>query len=223
MIAEAEAVAVDYLELIEKLPENGILTLSDVSWEEYENLLEAVGETPSLRITFDNGRMQIMTLSFKHEYYGDFIKRLVDRLHYVFRIKVIFFGSATLKRQRRLKGAEPDACFYVQSAPIIGHKINLDLRIDPPPDVVLEVDIHHESISRFHIYEGLDVPELWHYDEQKLTIYHLQEGRYEVAGNSRAFPILTGEVLTEFLTRSQTDGQDETLLAFEDWLRAQKT
>ena len=164
-----------------------------------------------------------MTLSFKHEYYGDFIKRLVDRLHYVFRIKVIFFGSATLKRQRRLKGAEPDACFYVQNAPIIGHKINLDLRIDPPPDVVLEVDIHHESISRFHIYEGLDVPELWHYDEQKLTIYHLQEGRYEVAGNSRAFPILTGEVLTEFLTRSQTDGQDETLLAFEDWLRAQKT
>ena len=223
MSAEAEAVAVDYLELIEKLPENGILTLSDVSWEEYENLLKAVGETPSLRITFDNGRMQIMTLSFKHEYYGDFIKRLVDRLHYVFRIKVIFFGSATLKRQRRLKGAEPDACFYVQSAPIIGHKINLDLRIDPPPDVVLEVDIHHESISRFHIYEGLDVPELWHYDEQKLTIYHLQEGRYEVAGNSRAFPILTGEVLTEFLTRSQTDGQDETLLAFEDWLRAQKT
>ena len=95
--------------------------------------------------------------------------------------------------------------------------------IDPPPDVVLEVDIHHESISRFHIYEGLDVPELWHYDEQKLTIYHLQEGRYEVARNSRAFPILTGEVLTEFLTRSQTDGQDETLLAFEDWLRAQKT
>ena len=222
MIAEAEAVVGDYLELIEKLPENGILTLSGVSWEDYENLVQTVGEARNLRITYDEGRMQIMTLSFKHEYYGDFIKRLVDRLNYVFRIRVIFFGSATLKRQRQLKGAEPDACFYVQSAPIIGHKINLDLRVDPPPDVVLEVDIHHESVSRFHIYEGLGVPELWHYDEQKLTIYLLTEGRYEIAANSTAFPILTGAILTEFLTRSQSEGQDETLLAFEEWLRAQK-
>lgn len=217
----AEAVAVNYLELIDKLPDNSILTLHDVSWDEYEDLIQAVGQKPSLRIAYDNGRMQVMTLSFKHEYYGDFIKRLVDRLNYVFRIKVIFFGSATLKRQRRLKGAEPDACFYVQSALVIGHKINLDLRVDPPPDVVLEVDIHHESFSRFHIYEGLGVPELWHYDEQKLTIYHLQEGRYEVVTRSLAFPILTDEVLTKFLAQSQTEGQDETLLAFEEWLRAQ--
>lgn len=218
----AEAVAIDYLELIEKLPENGILTLHGVSWDEYEKLLQAVGKAPNLRIAYDNGRMQIMTLSFKHEYYGDFIKRLVDRLSYVFRIKIIFFGSATLKKQRRLKGAEPDACFYVQSTSIIGNKINLDLRLDPPPDVVLEVDIHHESFSRFHIYEGLGVPELWHYDEQKLTIYHLQEGRYEAVTQSLAFPILTDEVLTKFLAQSQNEGQGETLLAFEEWLRRQK-
>ncbi len=222
MIAEAEAVAVDYLELIEKLPENGILTLSGVSWEEYENLVQAVGKAPSLRINYDQGRMQIMTISFKHEYYAHIIEQMVAVIRLILRPKVIFFGSATLKKQRQLKGAEPDACFYVQSAPTIGHKINLDLRIDPPPDVVLEVDIHHESISRFHIYEGLSVPELWHYDEQKLTIYILREGHYEVATNSLAFPILTDEVLTEFLRRSQSEGQDETLLAFEEWLRAQK-
>ena len=97
--------------------------------------------------------------------------------------------------------------------------MNLDLRVDPPPDVVLEVDIHHESLSRFHIYEGLGVPELWHYDEKKLTMYHLQEGRYEAIATSIAFPILTSEILTEFLTRSQSEGQNETLDAFEEWLR----
>jgi Uma2 family endonuclease len=222
MIAEAEAAAVDYLELIEKLPENGILTLSGVSWEEYENLVQSVGEAPSLRINYDQGRMQIMTISFKHEYYAHIIEQMVGVIRLILRPKVVFFGSATLKKQPRLKGAEPDACFYVQSAPIIGHKINLDLRVDPPPDVVLEMDIYHESISRFHIYEGLGVPELWHYDEQTLTIYHLQEGRYKAVTNSLAFPILTGEVLTEFLTRSQSEGQDETLLAFEEWLRVQQ-
>ncbi len=215
----AEAVAVNYLEIIEKLPENGILTLHGVSWEEYENLVRDVGKAPNLRIAYDQGRMQIMTLSFKHEYYAGFLNRLVDRLSFILRIKVAFFGSATLKRQNRLKGAEPDACFYVQSTSIIGNKINLDLRIDPPPDVVLEVDIHHESLSRFHIYEGLGVPELWHYDEKKLTMYHLQEGHYEAVANSIAFPILTSEILTEFLTRSQSEGQNETLDAFEEWLR----
>jgi Uma2 family endonuclease len=223
MIAEAEAVAVDYLELIEKLPANGILTLSDVGWEEYEHLIQAVGEAPSLRISYDQGRMQIMTLSFKHEYYAHIIEHLIGRLSSILRRKVFFFGSATLKKQKRLKGAEPDACFYVQSAPIIGNKINLDLRVDPPPDVVLEVDIHHESFSRFHIYEGLGVPELWHYDEQTLTIYQLREGRYESVTTSIAFPMLTSAVLTEFLTRSQSEDQYETLLAFEEWLRAQRS
>lgn len=222
MIAEVEAVEVNYLELIEKLPDNGILTLSNVSWEEYENLVQAVGEAPSLRINYNRGRMEIMTLSFKHEHYSHFVEQMVGIIRLLLRVKVAFFGSATLKRQRRLKGAEPDACFYVQNAPVIGHKINLDLRIDPPPDVVLEVDIHHESFSRFHIYEGLGVPELWHYDEKRLTIYHLVEGRYEAVINSLAFPILTDEVLTRFLAQSQTEGQDDTLLAFEEWLRAQK-
>ena len=79
-----------------------------------------------------------MTLSFEHEYYGDFVKRLIDRL------------SQFLK-QRRLKGAEPDACFYVQSAKIIGNKIRLDLRVASPPDVVLEVDIHPESFPFSHL------------------------------------------------------------------------
>ncbi len=218
----AEAVAIDYLELIEKLPENGILTLHGVSWDEYEKLLQAVGKAPILRITYDHGRMQIMTLSFKHEYYDHIIEQMIGVLRIICRTKVAFFGSATLKQQKWLKGAEPDACFYVQSTSIIGNKINLDLRPDPPPDVVLEVDIHHESFSRFHIYEGLGVPELWYYDEQKLTLYQLQEGRYEAITQSLAFPILTDEVLTKFLAQSQNEGQDETLLAFEEWLRGQK-
>ena len=222
MIAEAEAVAVNYLELIEKLPDNGILTLHNVSWEDYEDLVRVVGEAPSLRINYDQGRMQIMTISFKHEYYAHIIEQMIGRISSVLRVKVFFFGSATLKRQKWLKGAEPDACFYVQSTNIIGNKINLDLRVDPPPDVVLEVDIHHESFSRFHIYEGLGVPELWHYDEQKLTVYQLQEGSYQAVTTSVAFPMLTNEILTEFLTRSQSGDQYETLLAFEEWLRAQQ-
>jgi hypothetical protein len=66
--------------------------------------------------------MQVTTVSFEHEYFAEVIGRLVDRLSMILRIKIIFFGRATLKRQKKLKGSEPDACFYVQSAVVIGNR-----------------------------------------------------------------------------------------------------
>lgn len=210
----------DYLKLIEQHPDNSILTFQDVSWQAYEELVSAVGKAPSLRINYDRGKMQITTIPARHEYYACVLNRLVERLRYKLRTKIIFFGAATLKRNPR--GVEPDACYYVQSAKTIGNKINLDLRVDPPPDVVLEVDIHDKLFFRSHLYEGLRVPELWRYNEKKLTMFHLLKGCYEEATASTAFPLLTSRVLTRFLAQGQTDGQHETLLAFEEWLHAQK-
>src|SRR5262249_37899222 len=152
-----------------------------------------------------------ISVSFEHEYYAEFLKRLVDRISFLLRVKVIFIGSATLKLQKKLKGAEPDGSFYVQSAAIIGNKIQLDLNTDPPPDVIIEIDVHHESLSLFPIYAALGIPEIWHYDERQLTIYQLAGSEYSPAAASLAFPILTSAILTEFLSRSRNDDQYETL------------
>lgn len=212
---------VAYKELIERLTPEVTLTLYGISWETYEDLLEAVGETPALRISYNEGVVQIMTISFEHEFFAECISQLVGLVRSVLRIKILFFGRATMKKQEKLKGAEPDACFYVKSAAAIGNKIRIDLNSDPPPDIVVETDIHHDSLSKLPIYAALGVPEVWRFDGKALTIHRLDDGQYAEAVRSEQLPILSGEILTRFLARAQSEDQDEALRAFEDWLREQ--
>jgi len=126
-----------------------------------------------------------------------------------------------MKKRRRRQGLEPDGCFYVQTAAAIGNKLRLDFESDPPPDIALEVDLHHESVSKFPIYAALGIHEIWRYDGHSLIIYHLQEGQYVPADASLALPMLTSKVLTEFLARVRREDQYDILLAFESWLQDQ--
>lgn len=210
------------VEMIDRMPADSILVQHGVSWENYEELLEAVGEASTLRISYNEGTLQIMSPSSKHENRAILIERLVDLLSIRRRIKILFYGSTTIKKQSEQKGAEPDACFYVQTADVVGTKEQIDFNTDPPPDVVVEIDIHHESISKFPIYAAFGVPELWRYDGDTLTIYHLRNRQYVQSEASQALPILTSALLTEFLGRSPKEDQYDILLAFEEWLSAQQ-
>jgi Uma2 family endonuclease len=208
----------EYLGAISHLPAGASLRLEDISWEEYETLLDAIGEAPRLRMSYDQGTLLVMTLSPEHESYCDLIKLLIGQLSLKLRIKVLFFGSATMKIDRTKKGSEPDACFYVQTADSIGKRKRIDFNEDPPPDVVVEVDIHHSSKSRLSLYAALGVPEVWRYHKSELTVYLLHQGEYAEAPASRALPMLTSGALTDFLNRNEREDQYEILLAFESWL-----
>lgn len=217
VLTQAEAI----VEMIDRMSGDSVLIQHRVGWHDYEELLDAIGEASSLRICYDEGTLQVMTPSSKHEHVAKLIERLVDRVSIRQRIKVLFYGSATLKKQSEQKGAEPGACFYVQTADAVGTKDQIDFSTDPPPDVVVEIDLHHESISKFPIYAAFGVPELWRYDGESLAIYHLRDGQYVLSDASQALPILTSAVLTEFLARSPKEDQYDIVLAFEDWLKAQ--
>lgn len=123
----------------------------NVSWAEYEELLEQVGEPAGLRISCDNGRLEARTLSAEHEGYVAFVIRLISQLGFSLRINIRCFGGPTIKNSEMLRGNEPDACFYVQTAAAIGNRLALDFAIDPPPDIAVEVDIHHGSMNKFPI------------------------------------------------------------------------
>jgi Uma2 family endonuclease len=214
--------AENLVDLIEIMPADSVLTQHGVSWDEYEELLEAVGDASGLRISYDEGTLQIMTVSFKHEKYVRTIERLVDVLSLRLRIKVLFYGSATMKKQRKKKGVEPDACFYVQNATLVGTKDEIDFNTDPPPDVVVEIDLHHESLSKFPIYAALSVPEIWQYDGDAVTIYQLRDEQYVALEASLSLPVFTNAVLTEFLARTPKEDQHDIVLAFEEWLKTQQ-
>lgn len=210
----------NYFAVVEKMPEDTVVIFHNATWEDYEELLAQVGEASGLRISFNDGTLKVMTLSHEHEKYAEFIKRLVSTLSFRLRIDILFFGSATMRKRKKTKGNEPDASFYVQTAATIGNRIHLDLAVDPPPDVMVEVDIHHDSRDNYPIYAALGVPEIWRYDGQEMTILHLQETDYISTENSQALPMLTSQVLTEYLRRMQQDGEFNAILAFDEWLQS---
>jgi Uma2 family endonuclease len=209
-----------YYDTISQLPEDTIVIWHSVTWEEYEALLERVGEASGLRLSFDNGTLQAMTLSPEHEKYVRFIERLVSTLSLRLRIKTLSFGSATLKKRQKGKGSEPDACFYVQTAAALGKRIQLDFAVDPPPDIAVEVDVHHDSHSKLPIYLALGVPEIWRYDGRQMTVLRLESEAYVEIEASPALPMLTGRILTEYLTRMREEGEFEAVLAFDHWLQS---
>lgn len=121
----------EYLEAIDHLPPGAILLVSDVTWEEYEGLLEDLSGRPGVRVAYDEGRLEIMRPSAEHEEYKDFILRLVGILCEELDMELEPRGSTTWKRRKVRKGAEPDTCFYVASAQKIIGKRKIDLESDP--------------------------------------------------------------------------------------------
>ena len=208
----------DYLGAIEHLPVGGELVLTDVSWESYEQLLTELGDSCGLRISYDQGRMEIMSPSQEHEEYKEFISRLVYVIAEELLVEVEGLGSTTFKQQWLERGVEPDACFYIQNARIAIEK-RIDLRTDPPPDVVVEIDVSRDSRSKLSIYQGMKVPEVWLYDESRLLFLHLSNDCYVEKASSLAFPLITSEALTTFLERSKTEGQTTVARTFRKWIQ----
>ena len=214
--------AMEYVEAIEHLPAGGVLIFYEASWNDYEQLLAQLGEGYAVRVSYDEGRLEIVSPSPKHEKYKDLLLHLARCVANETGGDMESLGSTTFKRERRAQGAEPDACFYVQHAAAVIGKDTIDLDVDPPPDVVVEIDIAHRSTGKFSIYAGLGVPEIWRYDGRKAQIYRLQEQGYVETATSDAFPVLTGEVLSQFIEKGKTVGQSAALQWLREWLRTRR-
>ncbi|MCC5598230.1 Uma2 family endonuclease [Nostoc favosum] len=201
------------------VPPGQRVLLRDVTWQELETILEDLGEHRAARIAYNRGILEIMAPLPEHEddkeIIGDLVKALLEELDIEFRC----LGSTTFKNQAMAQGIEPDQCFYIKNESKIRGKKRLDLTVDPPPDLALEIDI----TSRTHpnIYEALKVPELWRFDKGKLQINVLQDGHYVESQQSLNFPkFKLIETIPQYLEQSTTAGRNATLKAFR--FRVQK-
>lgn len=202
------------------VPPGQRVLLRDITWQELETILEDLGEHRAARIAYDSGILEIMAPLPEHEYdkeiIGDLVKALLEELNTEF----ISLGSTTFKNQAMAQGIEPDQCFYIKNESKIRGKKRLDLTVDPPPDLALEVDI----TSRTHpnIYEALKVPELWRFDKGKLQINVLQDGHYVESQQSLNFPkFKLIETIPQYLEQSTTAGRNATFKAFRIWVKKQ--
>src|SRR6266704_128399 len=148
----------DYAALIEAMPPGAVLTLQSIDWDEYEELLRELDERPGVRLTYDHGRLEIMTLSPEHELLAGLFPALILVLAEECGLNYLSYKSTTLRKRKKSRGAEADDCFYFRDFKRIADKKTLDLSVDPPPGLVIEIDISSGSISKFPIYAAVGVP-----------------------------------------------------------------
>ena len=182
-----------------------------------------MSERPGLRVSYDCGRLEIKSPLLEREEYARFIECLVYILSEELDLKVQSYGGATWKRQKLAKGVEPDCCYYVKNAYRVIGKRKFDLESDPPPDVVVEIDITNDSLRKFPIYAALSVPEIWRYDGSKAEFYELSGSGYREISESRFFPQLTPKMLADSLMQSKPEGQTAALRSFRQQLQKRRT
>lgn len=197
------------------------IVLHGVSWATYEQLLTDFQDRHAAHFTFNQGVLEIMVLSAKHEEPNRTLSLLVEIVAAELDIDIRNLGSTTFKRADLAKGFEPDSCFYIQHEADIGGKSEVDLAIDPPPDLVIEIDITSPSLDKFPIYAQIGVPEIWRYDGTTISILVLDDGSYTERGDSAALPGVTSAVLAQFLEDSQHLKRAQWLRNVQTWARGQ--
>ncbi len=210
----------DILKRIDAMEDGECQVIHNVSWDEYEELLAELGEGYAVRIAYTEGELELMSPLYRHEVYKDVLTTMVRILGKATKQRVQSAGSLTLKRKPMRRGAEPDTCFYLQSAAQILGQDKIDLRYDPPPDLVVEVDVRSKSTSKMKTYARFGVPEFWRFDGKRFHIGVLTGTVYEERTNSAAFPFVRGEEFIGFLKQALEEGQDEAIDRFEAWVKA---
>lgn len=194
------------------------VTLHHVSWDAYQTILEALGEQRSALLTYYKGTLEIMTPLEAHEsgssLIGQFITILTEELN--FNLKTL--ASTTLNRLDLRSGAEPDQCYYIANEPLVRGK-TVDLATDPPPDLIVEVDITHTDINKNLLYAEMGIPEVWRYNGQQLKIYELHDGQYQEVETSPTFPNIPKEWLYKFLDECAQQGETQAKRNLREWIK----
>lgn len=200
------------------VPPGHQLILQDISWDQFEEILENLGQTRGTRLSYSKGVLEFMTPLPEHEddrvIIGNFVEVILEEMGIEFRN----LGSTTLKNRKMRQAVEPDSCFYIENEAIIRGRKRIDLENDPPPDLAIEIDL--TSRTRFDNYEQLGVRELWRFNGTKLEINLLENGQYIESQISNIFPSLSiAEMLPKYLEESKVKGRNATMKVFRNWVR----
>ena len=176
--------------------------LSGLNWQSYQQILQALPQSRAARLTYDRGTLEITVPLENHEFalhlISQFIRILVSELDWELKT----MGSTTINREGLNRGAEPDCAFYIQNQAIVVGR-TVDFAKDPPPDLVVEIDITHTDIDKDQLYAAMEIPEFWRYNGQTLSIFQLWDGVYKESDGSGIFEWIEKEDLYQFLADSE--------------------
>lgn len=197
------------------------VVIPNVDWDTYEKLLAAFGDRRNPRLTYDRGELEIMVPSFEHDSDAAVLARLAETLTEELGLPVIAGGSVTVKWKKAHKGIEPDRCFWIANAARMAGVRQLDLKVHPPPDLGIEVDVTSSSLNRLRIYARLGVAEVWRLEGDDLRFHHLgAKARSVEMPTSRAFPGVTPADLMTFVVQARIARDHNAVVrACRAWVR----
>ena len=183
-------------------------------------MLRAFAERPGFRLTYDRGTLEIMSPLHEHESDIALLSRFVVVLTEELGLPLKAGRSTTFRRRRMRRGLEPDHSWWIAHEPQVRGKRRIDLRVDPPPDLAIEVDVTRRSLDRMSIYARLGVPEVWRLDARGLTFQVLQpNGRYAEQTHSPTFPLFTPADLTTYMALRTQHDENEVVRRFRVFVR----
>ena len=163
--------------------------LRSISWQTYEMLADNPDRAGRL-MTYDQGLLEIMSPSMAHESDKSLLGRLVEMYSLVRGIDLASSASTTFKRPDLKQGFEADESYYIQNEKLVRGKREIDLAFDPPPDLVIEIEMTRSAINKLALLASIGVPEVWRYDGETLWLGRLTDDDYQ--------PIAASEVLDGF-------------------------
>lgn len=193
-----------------------------LDWETYERISDELGASNPLHLTYKNGVLTVMPITEIHELLTSLIHNFITLTGMFLRVNIVPTGKATMLSKRRGYGVEPDLSYFVSKAGVHRVKDYAPNELEMPPDIIVEIDVHHPSDDKFEIYAEFGVSELWQYDGERLKIFKLENGQYREIEKSAELPVLSGAVLTEYIKRGQKEEQFKVLTDFQNRLQENK-
>ncbi|MBI3927554.1 MAG: Uma2 family endonuclease [Armatimonadetes bacterium] len=184
-------------------------------WEGYLHILEGFKDR-RIKITYDRGRLELLSPSALHELIKKYLGQLVELLLFETDRDYRPGGSTTFRRQLLDRGLEPDECYFLS---ILPRSEDYDPETWPAPDLAIEVEVTRSALDRMGIYQALAVREVWRYPaDHRLRIEVLGEEGYSIGERSTVFADLNPGELPRFVRLGLKEGPNAMLRAFKAWL-----
>ena len=195
--------------------------LENISWQTFKAMLADMGSSRNTRLAYENGRLEILTPFMAHENSNRVIEGFIGVLCEKLELEIKRSGSLTLTRDDLERGGEPDSSYYIQNEYRVINNEKIDLNIDPPPDLVLEVEYSKPKVDKFKIYAAIGIPEFWRFNGSVLRIYLLNDGQYIEVEQSPTFGEVPVKEIPRFIQETRINGEMATTRAFRAWVREQ--
>ena len=193
--------------------------LYGLTWDTYQRLLDAMGDHP-FRHTYDRGTLEMMTPRKDHEWVKKLLGRMLEAMSLAMDIPIQSVSSMTLTSAQADRGLQPDESYYIAHEAQMREKQLYSPDEDPPPDLVIEVDVTDTCLPRLPVYARIGIPEIWRHDGREMQFYGLgPEGEYARIERSEAFAFLTPETITRFVEMRHETDENSVVRAFVDWAR----